>query len=305
MCCPMLCARYRNYCIAVSTSVIAWIIAFSAAIPLFLYSEVIELQTYRTEELNKSVCIAKWPSLTSARWFVLYITFSSILIYAVPLALMTYFNYNVLKKLRKALNNSKRMKLTSKSRAPYHRYYALSYFMLHVGKSPFWLFNLLSSVFQFRIHTCFNRLIVNVIHLFPYINCALNPLLYAANAENFRRAFRSLFSVNFTNRKMLSTTSRKVSQTIAAESFFTQILDPYVVSLPFLQHFTARKRRFAWCNERNHSIITRPVITSTDKDEKIELNKFCHTTKLQQQHGIVIYRNSLQESCYDHISNQN
>ncbi|VDM14689.1 unnamed protein product, partial [Wuchereria bancrofti] len=102
MCCPMLCARYRNYCIAVSTSVIAWIIAFSAAIPLFLYSEVIELQTYRTEELNKSVCIAKWPSLTSARW---YITFSSILIYAVPLALMTYFNYNVLKKLRKALNN--------------------------------------------------------------------------------------------------------------------------------------------------------------------------------------------------------
>uniref|UniRef100_A0AAF5RU66 G-protein coupled receptors family 1 profile domain-containing protein n=2 Tax=Wuchereria bancrofti TaxID=6293 RepID=A0AAF5RU66_WUCBA len=304
MCCPMLCARYRNYCIAVSTSVIAWIIAFSAAIPLFLYSEVIELQTYRTEELNKSVCIAKWPSLTSARW---YITFSSILIYAVPLALMTYFNYNVLKKLRKALNNSKRMKLTSKSRAPYHRVtrLVLCVVIFHAACwSPFWLFNLLSSVFQFRIHTCFNRLIVNVIHLFPYINCALNPLLYAANAENFRRAFRSLFSVNFTNRKMLSTTSRKVSQTIAAESFFTQILDPYVVSLPFLQHFTARKRRFAWCNERNHSIITRPVITSTDKDEKIELNKFCHTTKLQQ-HGIVIYRNSLQESCYDHISNQN
>ncbi|EJW72947.1 hypothetical protein WUBG_16146 [Wuchereria bancrofti] len=118
---------------------------------------------------------------------------------------------------------------------------------------------------------------------------------------------------------MLSTTSRKVSQTIAAESFLRkctvsmnlyfikhyETLDPYVVSLPFLQHFTARKRRFAWCNERNHSIITRPVITSTDKDEKIELNKFCHTTKLQQQHGIVIYRNSLQESCYDHISNQN
>ncbi|EJW77333.1 hypothetical protein WUBG_11757 [Wuchereria bancrofti] len=89
MCCPMLCARYRNYCIAVSTSVIAWIIAFSAAIPLF--------------------------------YILKYITFSSILIYAVPLALMTYFNYNVLKKLRKALNNSKRMKLTSKSRAPYHR----------------------------------------------------------------------------------------------------------------------------------------------------------------------------------------
>jgi hypothetical protein len=59
--------------------------------------------------------------------------------------------------------------------------------------SPFWLFNLFSSIFRLRISTQFDRVVVNIIHLFPYINCALNPILYVAHAENFRLAFRSLF----------------------------------------------------------------------------------------------------------------
>jgi hypothetical protein len=59
--------------------------------------------------------------------------------------------------------------------------------------SPFWLFNLFSSIFRLRISTQFDRIVVNIIHLFPYINCALNPILYVAHAENFRIAFRSLF----------------------------------------------------------------------------------------------------------------
>ncbi|KAL3990590.1 7 transmembrane receptor (rhodopsin family) protein [Acanthocheilonema viteae] len=280
ICCTAICARYRNYCIAISLSVIAWILAFSAAIPLYLYSEVVQLQTYGTGGPNRPVCIAKWPSLTSARW---YITFSSILIYVAPLALMTYFNYHVLKKLQKALRNSKRMRRTSKSRAPYHRVtrLVLCVVIFHAACwSPFWLFNLLSSVFQFRIHTRFSRLIVNVIHLFPYINCALNPLLYAVNAENFRKAFRSLFTSNATNRISLSTTKHRISQAILLENFITQIIDPYVVSLPFLHRFVATKRRFGCCNERNHSILARPPLTPSNINEivveHVELNKLTH-----------------------------
>lgn len=66
--------------------------------------------------------------------------------------------------------------------------------------SPFWLFNLFSSIFRLRISTQFDRVVVNIIHLFPYINCALNPILYVAHAENFRIAFRSFFCPKFVNR---------------------------------------------------------------------------------------------------------
>uniref|UniRef100_A0A0R3RLV8 G_PROTEIN_RECEP_F1_2 domain-containing protein n=1 Tax=Elaeophora elaphi TaxID=1147741 RepID=A0A0R3RLV8_9BILA len=291
MCRPTICARYRNYRIAVSSSVIAWVLAFSAAVPLYLYSEVMELHTHSTGRLKRPVCIAKWPSLTSARW---YITFSSILIYVAPLALMTYFNYHILKKLQQALRNSKRMKRTSKSRAPYHRVtrLVLCVVIFHAACwSPFWLFNLLSSVFRFRIHTRFTRLVVNVIHLFPYINCALNPLLYAANAENFRQAFRSLFTSSSNKRGACLAAKRRSSQMIVTENFFTHIIDPYLVSLPFLHRFTARKRRFEWCNERDHSIITRPPMISSNKNEldkeQIELKKLLHSQEVSENSNFI------------------
>uniref|UniRef100_A0A8R1HH56 G_PROTEIN_RECEP_F1_2 domain-containing protein n=1 Tax=Caenorhabditis japonica TaxID=281687 RepID=A0A8R1HH56_CAEJA len=62
----------------------------------------------------------------------------------------------------------------------------------HAQWSPFWLFNLFSAIFRVRITTQLMRIVVNIIHLFPYVNCALNPVLYAYRAENFRTAFKSL-----------------------------------------------------------------------------------------------------------------
>lgn len=91
------------------------------------------------------------------------------------------------------------MRRASSSRAPYHRVTRLVLWVVifHlISWTPFWLFNLVSSVFQMRITTPFDRVVVNVIHLFPYLNCALNPLVYAINAENFRRAFRSIFCLS-------------------------------------------------------------------------------------------------------------
>ncbi|VDN07113.1 unnamed protein product [Thelazia callipaeda] len=118
MCRPHFCVRYRNYCTAMSSSAFAWFLAFSAAIPLYLYSELVELQMASAIRRTRFVCIAKWPSLSSARW---YIIFSSILIFVLPLSLMIYFNYHILKKLREALLCSKRMKRASQTRVPYHR----------------------------------------------------------------------------------------------------------------------------------------------------------------------------------------
>uniref|UniRef100_A0A0N4U8Z7 G_PROTEIN_RECEP_F1_2 domain-containing protein n=1 Tax=Dracunculus medinensis TaxID=318479 RepID=A0A0N4U8Z7_DRAME len=192
MCRTDFCPRYRNYYTAFVASLCAWIIAFCGAAPLYIYSEVvvIHMQIGKMHRL----CIAKWPSSSSAIW---YIAFSSIIIFILPLFFIMFFYYHILKKLREAVISSKRMQRHSSSRAPYHRVTRLVLWIVvfHViCWSPFWLFNTVSSIFQLRIQTQFMRIIVNIIHLFPYVNCALNPILYATNAENFRRAFRSLFA---------------------------------------------------------------------------------------------------------------
>uniref|UniRef100_A0A183BVS9 G_PROTEIN_RECEP_F1_2 domain-containing protein n=1 Tax=Globodera pallida TaxID=36090 RepID=A0A183BVS9_GLOPA len=195
MCKSSWCSRYRTYRAAVLVSLAAWLFAALAASPLYFFAEVALLRLRSSasflatdrREVHK-LCIAKWPNSDVARW---YITISSVLIFALPLAVIIFCYYHILNKLREALKSCKRMKRGASSRAPYHR----------VTRSPFWLFNLFSSIFRLRISTQFDRIVVNIIHLFPYVNCALNPILYVAHAENFRLAFRSLFCGKFLGRR--------------------------------------------------------------------------------------------------------
>uniref|UniRef100_A0A7E4V173 G_PROTEIN_RECEP_F1_2 domain-containing protein n=1 Tax=Panagrellus redivivus TaxID=6233 RepID=A0A7E4V173_PANRE len=192
MCKSDWCSRYRNYRWAIGISCVAWVLAILAATPLYAFSEVVKLR-YRTFGIVQKLCIIKWPSSESAKW---YITFSSVLIFAIPLVIIVFCYYHILNKLREALKGSKRLRRTSSSRAPYHRVTRLVLWVVvfHViCWSPFWLFNVFSSVFGLRVITPLDRIVVNFLHLLPYFNCALNPLLYAAHAENFRAAIKSLF----------------------------------------------------------------------------------------------------------------
>ncbi|GMR33774.1 hypothetical protein PMAYCL1PPCAC_03969, partial [Pristionchus mayeri] len=192
MCRATWCARYRNYQTAIFLSVCAWFVAFLFALPLYTYADQVYV---RFKETGATViyCIANWPNSNSARW---YISISSICLFAAPMVFIIYFYYHILIKLREAVKGSKRLQRASSTRAPYQRVTRLVLWVVifHViCWSPFWLFNLFSSIFKTRITTHFERIVVNILHLFPYVNCALNPLLYAAHAENFRLACRSLF----------------------------------------------------------------------------------------------------------------
>lgn len=301
MCRPNLCARYRNYRTAISSSTIAWCLAFSAAIPLYLYSEIVELRIHGSSDLTKPVCIAKWPSSISARW---YITFSSILIYVLPLVLMSYFNYHILKRLREALRGSRRMRRASKSRAPYHRVTRLVLWVVifHAACwSPFWLFNLLSSVFRLRIHTRLDRFVINVIHLLPYINCALNPLLYATHAENFRTAFRSLFVGGSTKRLLAK---RSFSQLGTHKRLLGNSMDPSLIVSPFLHRLVEKKQqRYARCNDRSHSVIANRSLRRPPKRELILAECVnSDVTDQSQPQNIIIYRSASPEP--SHILNR-
>ena len=160
MCKANWCSRYRTYRWAITLSLIAWFLSVLAATPLYAFSEVVMLR-YRFVDKVQKLCIAKWPSSEAAKW---YITFSSVLIFAVPLVLIVFCYYHILNKLREALKGSKRMRRAASSRAPYQRVTRLVLWVVvfHViCWSPFWLFNVFSSVFGLRIQTQFDRIVIN------------------------------------------------------------------------------------------------------------------------------------------------
>uniref|UniRef100_A0A0N5CB00 G_PROTEIN_RECEP_F1_2 domain-containing protein n=1 Tax=Strongyloides papillosus TaxID=174720 RepID=A0A0N5CB00_STREA len=190
MCLSHLCNRYRTYKLAITASIIAWLIAILGASPLYMYATVIQMKNYNGN--IRTLCIAKWPYQALSHYYVGTLT---ILIYIIPLILIVYFYYNIIRKLREAVKSSKRLKRASKTRASYHRVTRLVLWVVifHViSWSPFWMYNIVNSIFKLRPTSHFDRIFANIIHLCPYINCALNPFLYAAAAENFQIAFKSL-----------------------------------------------------------------------------------------------------------------
>ncbi|EYB87437.1 hypothetical protein Y032_0263g603 [Ancylostoma ceylanicum] len=198
MCKTDICARFRNYRVAMILSTFAWVTAIVCSLPLYLYAKeatfgVRPKNSSDGEYLNKTFCLVHWPSTPAAQW---YITTCSVLIFILPVLVIFYCYYQVFCKLREAAKGSRRLQRSTATRAPYQRVTrsVQRVVLFHLlCWTPFWLFNLFSSIFRVRITSQLERIVVNIIHLFPYVNCALNPLLYAYRAENFRIAFKSMF----------------------------------------------------------------------------------------------------------------
>ncbi|WKY14629.1 hypothetical protein Q1695_000285 [Nippostrongylus brasiliensis] len=198
MCKADICARFRNYRVAMILSTFAWVTAIACSLPLYLYAKeatfgVRQKNASDGEYKNKTFCLVHWPSTPAAQW---YITTCSVLIFILPVLVIFYCYYQVFCKLREAAKGSRRLQRSTATRAPYQRVTrsVQRVVLFHLlCWTPFWLFNLFSSIFRVRITSQLERIVVNIIHLFPYVNCALNPLLYAYRAENFRIAFKSMF----------------------------------------------------------------------------------------------------------------
>ncbi|CAD6190488.1 unnamed protein product [Caenorhabditis auriculariae] len=207
MCKSDLCGRYRTYRTAILLSVLAWLAALVCSLPLYIYADEIKVRIRpkngsELDENNHTLCIAHWPSPPHAQW---YISICSVMIFILPGLVIFYCYYHVFCKLREAAKGSRRLHRNKTSRSSYQRVTrsVQRVVLFHLlCWSPFWLFNLFSSIFRVRITTQLLRIVVNIIHLFPYVNCALNPVLYAYRAENFRTAFKSLLFFSRRNRQL-------------------------------------------------------------------------------------------------------
>ncbi|ULT81814.1 hypothetical protein L3Y34_011643 [Caenorhabditis briggsae] len=207
MCKSELCGRYRTYLTAIFLSGLAWIAAVICSLPLYIYAEeaIVRMRPkngMNAIETNHTLCIAHWPSPPHAQW---YISVCSVMIFILPGLVIFYCYYHVFCKLREAAKGSRRLHRNKRSRSSYQRVTrsVQRVVLFHLlCWSPFWLFNLFSAIFRVRITTLLMRIIVNIIHLFPYVNCALNPVLYAYRAENFRTAFKSLLFWSRRNRPL-------------------------------------------------------------------------------------------------------
>ncbi|CAI4225948.1 unnamed protein product [Auanema sp. JU1783] len=194
---------YRNYHTAIGLSVSAWICGVVFSFPLYYYAETKLYRVNGTEGIvDHYACTVAWPDPHTS---VYYIIACSILIYIVPAVIVTFCYTRVYIKLREHIRGSRRLVRQNSSRYRRVTVMVQRVVLFHViCWTPFWVFNLLSIVLGIRASTSFLKIFFNILHLLPYINCAINPFLYAHSAENFRRAFREIVFCPFRRNGMTS-----------------------------------------------------------------------------------------------------
>lgn len=64
----------------------------------------------------------------------------------------------------------------------------------HLFRSPFWFFNFFSALAGVEVQSQSIRFLTNIVHLLPYVNCAVTPILLAQQMRNVRDGFRSSFA---------------------------------------------------------------------------------------------------------------
>uniref|UniRef100_A0A0N5AAJ2 G_PROTEIN_RECEP_F1_2 domain-containing protein n=1 Tax=Syphacia muris TaxID=451379 RepID=A0A0N5AAJ2_9BILA len=191
--------KFRSFYLAITLSSLAWTFAALFASPIFLNVTVkTNIKNGSNELIKRNECKTDFQGRIFPRRYILV---TSIVIFFLPLMLIIYFYYHILIKMQHALRTNRRLSKNASSRAPYQHatYFVLTVILSHVfAWTPFWIYTLYASLGSIQRSDAV-RLLLNIMHLLPYINCAANPFIYLAN---FRKAFHSTLQVLFFCKKL-------------------------------------------------------------------------------------------------------
>ncbi|VDD94848.1 unnamed protein product [Enterobius vermicularis] len=186
--------RFRSFYLAITLSMLAWTLSAVAASPVFLNVDIRMNILINNSYGNTTRDECKTNFLQGRAFAGRYVFGTTIVIFFLPLSMIIYFYYHILIKMQQALQTNRRMSRSASSRAPYQRvtYFVLTVIFAHVfAWTPFWVYTLCASLGRIRRSDAV-RLLLNVMHLLPYINCAANPFIYLAN---FRKAFQAALQI--------------------------------------------------------------------------------------------------------------
>lgn len=200
LCHPSWCKRNRNLVLAILVSGIGWFITAALMTPIYLYSTVIEL----APDIN--MCTVKWPMpeqqminqtfsnsshFTSEHYFAIY---SFIFCFGAPAIVIIMFYFKVFEELIRA--NDRAVRLKRRKEQTYKKVTRMVLAMVtfyFICWSPYWIMSFIST-FVFRSPPSIAlRILFNIIHTLPYLNCSANPILYSLMTETFQKILREIF----------------------------------------------------------------------------------------------------------------
>ena len=190
VCHPISAPRYRTPFISKCISVSVWTVASLMITPVFMYATTFEAH-------DKVSCNMFWPSSSDIRGNDMFIMYSFVLSFIVPLVLIFTFYSLVIWKLHSSRSSAlksrnKDRKRTSRSRIT--RLVMALIVVYIICWLPYWVLQLtLLNDPPMKNHQPFMIVCFHLSSFLSYANSAINPVLYTFMSDNFRNSFKDAF----------------------------------------------------------------------------------------------------------------
>uniref|UniRef100_A0A915KE43 G-protein coupled receptors family 1 profile domain-containing protein n=1 Tax=Romanomermis culicivorax TaxID=13658 RepID=A0A915KE43_ROMCU len=209
------CKIHRTQKMAKYVAIFGWLLITVPMMPAYMYSGVIDIGS------NLSICSFRWPGDTQSwdvnesnieqmieeeeaatdndetnpteYYFTLY-TF--VFCFALPTVVITFFSFKVLRRLMRASRRARERLRNRQKQYAYRKVTRLVLLLVVVFVvcwSPVWIMSLIVLLNPYYIQYWYFRIAFNAVHALPYLNCAINPVVYALLTEPFKRILREKF----------------------------------------------------------------------------------------------------------------
>ncbi|KRY13502.1 Kappa-type opioid receptor, partial [Trichinella patagoniensis] len=196
-----ICFRKRNYRCQVTwtvlSTIIGWIMIASLMVPIYLNSRIIQISP------TKTICTVAWPASSSSprtnkdanyygpeHYFTLY---SFVFCFLIPALVIVFCYCRLIVHLFRAKKRIGQHRKQHRRNKSYN--YVTKMVMMIVGCylicwTPYWVMNLTLMFSNYPKIGLPARILFNIIHSLPYINCAMNPLFYTLFTTTFKEALK-------------------------------------------------------------------------------------------------------------------
>ena len=168
--------------------ILTWIFSFVLMLPIVIFT------TLQLSGSSTVQCIIILPLSHSRLPYLIFVVYTSMITFILPLTFMIFFYLKVVHRLQNRMNKQHRRSRTSTKTRRRVTILVLTVITIHlVCCSPYWTFQLITTAGLVSQTSSILIPLSSISQLLLFVNSAVNPLLYAFISEVFRHSFKRVF----------------------------------------------------------------------------------------------------------------
>ena len=168
--------------------ILAWILSFILMLPIITFTST------QPTSPSKIQCTVYFPSSVSQMLYFIFVIYTAIITFILPLSLMTFFYIQIVRRLRHKVSQQHNRSHTNVRTRRKVSVLVLAVIGVHIFCcAPYWTFQIITTAQLLSQTSSILMPASSITQFLLFVNSSTNPILYAFLSEVFRLSFKRVF----------------------------------------------------------------------------------------------------------------